>query len=128
MSFLIYLLVTENLENLCLLIQDIVREFDRCFKGVCAVFRSGCDAVFYWNGVSYKNSDQLWLFHCTNIRRVFGSTLNPRPRAQTTFSSLCKKQYSIKPMVDPFNMYLKYYLKKKMHHCLHIATFAILFY
>ena len=60
------------------------------FTGVYVVFRCGCEAVFHWNGVLYKNSDQLWLFHCINVRRVFGSTLNPRPRAKTTFSSLCK--------------------------------------
>ena len=75
-------------------------------KGVNAVLKCGCDAVFHWNGVLYKNSDQLWLVHCINIRRVFGSTLNPRPRAQTTFSSL-----GMKTMVDPFNMYLKIFIE-----------------
>ena len=59
-------------------------------KGVYVVFRCGCEVVFHWNGVLYKNSNQLWLFYCINIRRVFGSTLNTQPRAQTTFSSLCK--------------------------------------
>ena len=28
-------------------------------KGVYAVFRCGCEAVFHWNDVLFKNSDQL---------------------------------------------------------------------
>ena len=28
-------------------------------KGICAVFRCGCQSVFHGNGVLYKNSDQL---------------------------------------------------------------------
>ena len=37
---------------------------DKRIKGICAVFRCGCQSVFHGNGVLYKNSDQLWLFYC----------------------------------------------------------------
>ena len=30
-------------------------------KGVNAVFRCGCEAVFHWNGVLFKNSDHISL-------------------------------------------------------------------
>ena len=65
----------------------------KIIKGVYVVFRCGCEAVFHRNGVLYK-----WLFHCIKIRieESFGSTLNPRPRAQTAFSSICKCKYSKK--------------------------------
>ena len=53
--------------------------------------------------------DQLWLFHCINIRRVFGSSLNPRPRAQQ-LSPASASNNTI--MVDPFNMYLKMFIEE----------------
>ena len=40
-----------------------------------------CEAVFHWNGVLYKNSDQLWLFHSINIRRVLGGGGHFEPSA-----------------------------------------------
>ena len=46
-------------------------------KGVYAVSRCGCEAVFHWNGVLYKNIDQLGLFHSMNIRRVFPEHFEP---------------------------------------------------
>ena len=56
-------------------------------KGICASFRCGCPSIFHGNGVLYKNSDQLVIL--LQLDKSFGSPLNPRPQAKTTFSSLC---------------------------------------
>ena len=37
---------------------------NKIIKGICAVFRCGCQSVFHGNGVLCKNSDQLRLFYC----------------------------------------------------------------
>ena len=69
-------------------------------------------------------------FIALTLEESFGSTLNPRPRAQLEnfLQPLQMLIQPIKTMVDTFNMYLEMYKLKKMHHCLHIVTFAILFY
>ena len=58
---------------------------DNRIKGVYAVFRCGCEAVFHWNGVLYKNSDQLWLFHCINNNKSLREHFEPSASGSNNF-------------------------------------------
>ena len=62
---------------------------NKIIKGICAVFRCGCQSVFHWEWcvVQEQRSTMVILLQ---LEESFGSPLNSPPQAKTTFSSLCK--------------------------------------
>ena len=56
-------------------------------KGICAVLGAVVSFPWEWCVVQEQRSTMVMLLQ---LEECFGSPLNPRPQAKTTFSSLCK--------------------------------------
>ena len=55
----------------------VVVEKTKKLKGFMRFLGAVVQSVFHGNGALYKNSDQLWLFYCIKIRRVFREHFEP---------------------------------------------------